>query len=63
MNTPPVEPTINLPVQAPAVLRDVWTSPAVDQERGGIEAAKTRCSDLQGVARQMCYASEYGVGR
>lgn len=62
MSSPPRtrRPTFTLPIQARPVHRDeydlVW-----DESEGGVEAAQSRCSHLTGLARQMCYASQYGV--
>jgi len=29
--------------------------------QSGVEASQTACDNLRGLARQMCYATEYGV--
>jgi hypothetical protein len=48
-------PTTTLPIQAPPVVRTGREASAPDDRRQGVEAA--RCSDLTGMARQICLAS------
>lgn len=51
---------LKLPQQAPPIRRD----PSNTQEyarKGGVEAAQTPCDNLTGMARQLCYSSQYGV--
>ncbi|BCM72732.1 hypothetical protein EASAB2608_08066 [Streptomyces sp. EAS-AB2608] len=45
-----------LPLQAPPIVRAEGTDPAVHASGQGVEAA-VKCSQLTGVARQMCLAS------
>jgi hypothetical protein len=56
----PVGPTY--PIQAPPVARDergeAASSTGVER---GIVPARSPCSGLPGMARQMCYAAEYGI--
>ncbi|MQA02534.1 MAG: hypothetical protein GEV07_07360 [Streptosporangiales bacterium] len=52
--------TVALPVQARPVNRDHYDL-AWQESEGGVEAAQSRCSHLRGMARQMCYATQYGV--
>jgi hypothetical protein len=55
-------PPLNPPVQAPPIVRDTEASSA--GENGiGVEAARTRCTGLTGLAQQVCYAAQYGVER
>ncbi|MEV4506020.1 hypothetical protein [Streptomyces klenkii] len=54
-------PDIQPPVQARPVHRAPWSTPATADGRGGVEAAKTPCADLPGMAREMCYAAHYGI--
>lgn len=62
MNTrpQPARLTLMLPVQARPVCRADWAAPA-HQTEGGVEAAQSVCSNLRGLARQMCYATVYDV--
>ncbi len=46
---------IALPVQAPPVHRDGWSSAAPADTGDGVEAS-LRCADLKGMARQICYS-------
>lgn len=50
------------PIQAPPVARDergeAASSTGVER---GVVPARSPCSQLPGMARQMCYASEYGI--
>jgi hypothetical protein len=59
--SPPGRQTIKLPIQARPVHRDGWTAPAAREPASGMQAAQSECSDLRGLARQMCYAAQYGV--
>jgi len=54
------QPTIRLPVQSPPISRDNWMGEA-GLGHSGVEASQTVCDGLKGLARQMCYATEYGV--
>lgn len=53
---------ITRPIQAPPVARDergeAASSTGVER---GVVPAQSACSGLPGMARQMCYASQYGV--
>jgi hypothetical protein len=54
--------TMNLPIQAPPISRDDdWLGTPNQDTVGGVEAARSRCSYMRGLARQMCYATRYGV--
>jgi len=53
-------PALIMPVQAPPIRRTDWHEPVFDSG-SGVEAAQSRCSHLRGLARQMCYATLYGV--
>ncbi|CAL9628799.1 hypothetical protein SUDANB99_05976 (plasmid) [Streptomyces sp. enrichment culture] len=59
MNSEDKHPTMALPRQAPPVDR---AGPpqvaALRQTATGVEAAAARCSQMKGLARQMCYASK-----
>ncbi|MGH3921747.1 MAG: hypothetical protein ACRDTT_02535 [Pseudonocardiaceae bacterium] len=60
--TPTRRTAINLPIQARPVSRDDdWVGPPTQDPHGGVEAARSRCSSMRGLARQMCYATNYGV--
>jgi hypothetical protein len=51
-----------LPIQAPPVRRDEpGFRPARASTQHGVGASQSACSNLTGMARQMCYASQYGV--
>jgi len=53
---------MDIPLQSPPVLReDPISSASSDRNSRGVEPAQSRCSDKTGLARQMCYASLYGV--
>jgi hypothetical protein len=52
--------TIRLPVQSPPISRDNRMEEA-HLSQSGVEASQTVCDGLRGLARQMCYAVEYGV--
>ena len=55
-------PSMCLPIQAPPVRRDEPESrPARASAQHGVEASQSACSNLTGMARQLCYASQYGV--
>ena len=49
-----------LPVLAPPVDRRGEPAALLDPS-SGVTAAQSMCSNLHGVAQQMCYASQYGV--
>lgn len=59
------------PPQTPGIVRDVLGRETEHPDRdrpggaassaGGVLASQTRCDDLRGPARSMCYASLYGV--
>lgn len=53
---------ITPPIQAPPVARDErgGAASSTGVERG-VQPARSACSGLPGVARQMCYASQYGM--
>jgi hypothetical protein len=54
--------TINLPIQARPVSRDDnWAGQPAQDPQGGVEAARSPCSHMRGLGRQMCYATRYGV--
>jgi hypothetical protein len=55
------QPTVRLPIQSRPVHRDDWTIPSACETARGVEAAQSLCTDLHGMARQMCYATQYGV--
>jgi hypothetical protein len=59
--TPTRRTTISLPIQARPVSRDDWTGQPTEDTHGGVVAARSRCSYMRGLARQMCYATQYGV--
>lgn len=62
MNSSDAQPDIGLPVQAPPVNReDAVTETAGQHPGAGVEAARTKCADLTGSARQMCYQAKYGI--
>jgi hypothetical protein len=52
--------TIRLPVQSPPISRDNRIAKA-HLSQSGVEASQTVCDGLRGLARQMCYAVQYGV--
>jgi hypothetical protein len=61
MNFPRAEQlTIRLPLQSPPISRDNRVEEAY-LSQAGVEASQTVCDGLTGLARQMCYAVEYGV--
>ena len=49
-----------LPQQSPPISRDKQREEA-HLSQSGVEASQTACDNLRGLARQMCYATEYGV--
>jgi hypothetical protein len=51
---------IRLPIQSPPISRDNRREEA-HLSQYGVEASQTACDGLRGLARQMCYAVEYGV--
>lgn len=53
-------PGLRLPPQNPPVSREPATAQGRDSAPG-IEPAQTACDGLTGLARQMCYATEYGT--
>jgi hypothetical protein len=55
------QPTIRLPVQSPPISRESRAEEAHLSQQAGVEASQTACDGLRGLARQMCYAVEYGV--
>ena len=57
---PETERATALPVLAPPVDRRADLA-AVIADTSGVVAAQSSCSNLHGMAQQMCYASEYGV--
>lgn len=60
--TPTRRTTINLPIQARPISRDAdWVGQPTQDTDGGVEAARSRCSYMHGLARQMCYATDYGT--
>ncbi|GGR00783.1 hypothetical protein GCM10010195_65750 [Kitasatospora griseola] len=62
MNQSAKHPKIALPLQARPVNRDEeWTGPAAQRAERGLEASRSRCASLPGIARQMCYQATYGV--
>jgi hypothetical protein len=58
----PRSETMRIPLQSAPVLRDdPISSASPDRNSRGVEPAQSRCSNMKGLARQMCYASLYGV--
>lgn len=51
---------IRTPIQAPPVARDE-RGEAASSTGVGVLPARSACSGLPGMARQMCYASQYGI--
>jgi len=51
---------IRLPDQSPPISREKRGQGA-DLGQSGVEASQSACDGLSGLARQMCYATEYGV--
>jgi hypothetical protein len=49
-----------MPPQACGVRREADVSHRPD-DGDGVSADASRCSDLTGLARQMCYATSYGI--
>lgn len=60
MNARPGLPKPQPPVQAHPVPRDNRDDPPAQQSGPGVDAAKSACAHLPGLARQMCYAALYG---
>ena len=58
--TRPSRSSLTLPPQALPVRRDE-PLPARSDNAPGVEAAQSACSGLKGLARQMCYATNYGI--
>jgi hypothetical protein len=55
-------PVLRTPIQSAPVVRDDQIDTGGAHRNGsGVEAAQSRCSSLTGLARQMCYASLYGI--
>ncbi|MFE2302701.1 hypothetical protein ACFXAW_31455 [Streptomyces sp. NPDC059445] len=55
------QPTSTLPIQSRPIQRDQRSEPSASPHGTGVEASKTRCADLTGPARQLCYQTLYGV--
>jgi hypothetical protein len=55
------QPTNALPIQSRPIHRDQRSEPTADSYGTGVEASKTRCADMTGPARQLCYQVLYGV--
>jgi hypothetical protein len=51
---------MTLPAQAPPVPRNDWPAESAYESGDGVQAAQSQCSNLRGLARQMCYATVYG---
>lgn len=51
---------IRLPNQNPPISREK-NGQGADLGQSGVEASQSACDGLNGLARQMCYATEYGV--
>jgi hypothetical protein len=51
---------MRLPPQTPPVYRELLASQTYMKDTGAV-AAQTPCDSLQGMARQMCFALEYGI--
>ncbi|WP_158697318.1 hypothetical protein [Streptomyces hokutonensis] len=56
-----LQPTSALPIQSRPIHRDQHSEPAPGPHNSGVEASKSRCADLTGPARQMCYQALYGL--
>jgi hypothetical protein len=54
-------PIQSLPVTREIVAREPQNMSAQDGSQPGVLASQTACDGLTGLARQMCYAVEYGV--
>lgn len=52
--------TSRLPAQSPPISRDNLMGEA-RLSQSGVAASQTDCDNLRGMARQMCYATEYGI--
>ncbi|MER7771649.1 hypothetical protein [Kitasatospora sp. NPDC096140] len=55
------KPAPALPAQARPVRRDGPGEPAHQRTGPGVEAALSQCAGMPGLARQMCYAAQYGT--
>ncbi|MFD5299567.1 hypothetical protein ACFWJU_30730 [Streptomyces mutabilis] len=55
------QPLNALPIQSRPIHRSQCAEPAATPHGIGVEASKTRCADMTGPARQMCYRALYGV--
>jgi hypothetical protein len=51
---------MRLPPQSSPIYRDLPTRQAY-LKGAGIETSQSPCDSLYGMARQMCYALEYGI--
>jgi len=51
---------LKLPRQCPPVRRELF-APQEQAKQNGVAASQTPCDNLTGMARQMCFASQYGV--
>lgn len=54
-------PMLTLPIQSRPVQRHQRSEAPARFHGAGVEASKTRCADLTGPARQLCYQALYGV--
>ncbi|MER5865181.1 hypothetical protein [Kitasatospora sp. NPDC002040] len=61
MNTTGALPRTTPPPQVRPVRRDARSAPEARPGGSGVEAARSRCAGLPGLARQMCYAAQYGA--
>lgn len=54
---------MNIPIQSPPINRGLLNDHRnLGRPEGiGVEAAQSACDQLTGMARQICYALEYGV--
>ena len=53
---------LNLPLQCQPVPRDLVIQAATADRRAGVQPSQIDvCGGLQGLAQQMCYATQYGV--
>ena len=55
MNIGSYQPTLELPVLAPAVVREENGTAASGHDGPGVDAARASCEKLRGPAREMCY--------
>jgi hypothetical protein len=53
--------TMELPIQAPPVCRELLGDQASVEPVDGVEAAQSACDGLTGLAQQICYALKYGI--